>query len=731
MSTSRKAPTKTPQSARGAAPAKPTRSAAPAKRTPQSTRSTSALSRAALAKLASSGLDARAGARMRCSVWTTQQATAAGHAPTGPEGALHLPYLDPYTGAPTGFYRLRYLEDTRTTFQRLAGVKPLRYVQPAGTLNEVYFPPTAAAALDWAQLLADANVPLMITEGELKAACATAMGLPTLGLGGVWCFKSTRTGNHLLPQLQAVVWDQRVVYIIYDSDAAVNPNVTMAESALAHALTQLGARVHIARLPTLEDDKKCGLDDWLCAPVHPDTESAVAALQAQVLAGAYPYTEAAALHEMNTQVIYIANPGFVYDRPRKLRMRPGDFTSHQYANRFFYQTVTRKDGTQELKKVPTADSWLKWPYRAELDGLDFAPGEPEVTSNNMLNTWQGWPLAPAQGSVEPWRRLLDHLFQGDHAEERTWFERWCAYPLQYPGAKMATAALIWGITHGSGKTLVGHTLMRLYGAAHSAEIHDNDLDDERNEWAADKQFILADDIVAKGDRKLMRHIMTLITQEWMRLNPKYVPSYSVRDRANYYFTANEPDTFYMDDGDRRFFIFETAAGKYTAYKEYVAWRNSDAGIAALMHYLLTLPLGDFDPQAPAPETAAKREMLDTGKSELGHWVRELKLNTEVILKRAGMKGDLFSVKELMTLYDPSGSKGVSVNALARELRRAGYTMPGSGAQILDAAGFLQRVYVLRNMDKWGPETPRGEATAHYRAHRPGAGGPGGGKGPKF
>lgn len=677
-----------------------------------------ALTREDAAKLATSGIDAVTARLMGVRSVSAEQAAQRGH--PGHRGFV-IPYHDPYTGEQTGFYRLRYTDDNRTSFQKLAAAKPMRYVQPADTTSQVYFAPV----IEWPELLADPNTPLIITEGELKSACACLFGLPTLGLGGVWSFKSAKSGVHLLDELTAIEWSGRVVYVCYDSDAASNLNVVGAEAALAHALTGCGAQVFIARLAPLNDGSKCGMDDWL---MEQDPAQATDLFRAHVLAHAYPYAESAALHDLNTQVVYVANPGFVYDRGRRLRMRPSDFTGHAYANRHYYAQVANKDGSQSLKKVPAANAWLTWPHRAELESVDFAPGEPEVTAAGRLNTWTGWGYAlPEPGDATPWTRLLDHLF-GTSTTERVWFERWCAYPLQHPGAKMATTALIWGITHGSGKTLVGHTLMRIYGKVHSAEIHDNDLEDERNEWAADKQFVLADDIVAKGDRKLMRHIMTMITQETIRINPKYVPSYATRDCANYYFTANQPDTFYMDDGDRRFFIFESMAGKITWYKDYVAWRDSPAGICALWHHLLNLDMGDFDPQAPAPQTDAKREMLETGKSDLGAWVSEFKHNMDYVLASAGMKGDIFGIRELLLLFDPSGTRQVTANALARELRRAGFILPGRGHQIVDAAGVQVRVYALRNLQRWGLDATNGDITQHYRQNHPAVKGV---HGPKF
>ena len=46
--------------------------------------------------------------------------------------------------------------------------------------------------------------------------------------------------RELLPELAAIPWTGRVVYVIYDSDAVSNPGVCRAEFALARALKRCG-----------------------------------------------------------------------------------------------------------------------------------------------------------------------------------------------------------------------------------------------------------------------------------------------------------------------------------------------------------------------------------------------------------------------------------------------------------------------------------------------------------
>jgi hypothetical protein len=621
-----------------------------------------------------------------------------------PAAGFVIPYFD-MDGEQTNFYRIRYVEDTRKGFDLVTGKKAMRYCQPGDTVTEVYLPPL----VKWRTVAANTERPILITEGELKAACATKYGLPTVGLGGVWSFQSGKHNTPMLPIFEELGLSGRRVYIVFDSDAVTNPNVVAAELRLAKRLTELGALVYIARLPELEDlNNKVGLDDYL---VMRGFESFVEV----VLEAAFPYDTSRKLHELNERVLYVKNPGFIWDHEEAMRLSASAFKEHAFSNVFYSEQRATKTGTTTVK-LPAAPAWLQWEHRAQVKGLTFEPGADRITAGGLLNTWTGWGVnAPVEGDVKPWHKLMDHIFGADTAS-RAYFERWCAAPLQKPGLKMAVACLVWGTAQGSGKTLIGHTLMRIYGK-HASELKDTDLDDDRNEWADSRQFILADDITARGDRKFMRRLMTMVTQKSIRLNPKYVASYAVPDLINYYFTSNDPDAMYMDDGDRRFFIHEVLAGKFASWQEFVRWRDSDEGIAALWHYLLALDMGDFDPMAPAPHTAGKDSMIQLGKSDLGAWVRELRDNAGSMLKKAGMKGDLFNAKELHALFDPNGDKRTTVNALARELKRAGFRAPGNGNSIHLPDGSQTLVYAILNPAVWR-DAAWSDACKHYIGARP-------------
>jgi hypothetical protein len=651
----------------------------------------------ALADLARSGLT-RADARtLRLEVLSADQTATLGstfhRAP-----ALRIPYFD-LDGRPTPFYRLRYLQ--LNGFDALVK-KPVRYTQPAGSTVEVYLPPLGDRP--WRDRAVDPTRAIVITEGEKKAAAATKAGFPTVGLGGVWSWRSSKKGIALEPRLASEFeWRDRLTYLVFDSDARTNPDVMSALTALARELTARGARPAIATLPELEPGRKTGLDDFLVAR----GKEAFAAL----LETAEPFALSAELWALNSEVVYVRDPGLVIVLNDGRKLAPRAFRDHAYANRSYLEETVLKSGEVRRVSKPLAPAWIAWPNRAELRKLTYAPGEPAVTTVGDYNYWRGWGVEPKRGDLRLWDELLDYLFSSD-AAARIWFERWAAYPIRFPGTKLYTTAVVWGARHGTGKSLVGYTLMALYGTANAGEITDQHLGSSYNEWAENKQFIMGDDVTSgEHKRAIADRLKSMITQQYIRLNPKYIPSYTVPDCINYYFTSNHPDAFFLEDTDRRYFVFETPDDPLplSFYQRYDAALNSPGRplAAALLHrFRHELDLGDFNPRAPALETAAKKSMILDVKSDLGTWVYALRTDPDGVLRvgEVPVTGDLFTTTQLLALYDPGGEKRVTPNGLGRELKRAGIHHVNGGDPVRLTKG-KQRLYAVRNADRWVRAAP--------------------------
>ena len=169
-----------------------------------------------------------------------------------------VPYLDldgkPYLHNGKPFYRIK------PDAGQLTGYKPPKYLSAKGSGCRPYFSPL----LKLQDLIKDikGNGDVIFTEGEKKAESLVANGLTTIGIAGVDCWRDGRTDG-MLPELEAINWRGRNVFILFDSDVTSKDSVQRALKALACKLTEKGAKVRVATLPCDLDGTKNGADDFL------------------------------------------------------------------------------------------------------------------------------------------------------------------------------------------------------------------------------------------------------------------------------------------------------------------------------------------------------------------------------------------------------------------------------------------------------------------------------------
>ena len=169
-------------------------------------------------------------------------------------GGLAIPYPDCVFSDGAPYVRVR-LDDPLTAKDG----STVRYLTKKGERNRLYTPailPTDAPS--------NPTVPLAIVEGEKKALKGCQERIPTVGLAGVWSWKTKVEGRSVpLPDLDDIAWQGRPVVIAFDSDSQTNSSVQKAQAALATELSARGARVRIPRLPPGPNGEKVGLDDYL------------------------------------------------------------------------------------------------------------------------------------------------------------------------------------------------------------------------------------------------------------------------------------------------------------------------------------------------------------------------------------------------------------------------------------------------------------------------------------
>jgi hypothetical protein len=656
------------------------------------------------ARLAESGLTAADAKRLRFTVLNASALSKLDRA-FASRGGFKLPYFHLDGSVNRSFYRVRYLEAPSGFASNIDPKKQRRYAQPVNSGVSIYLPPY----LKWDALARDPQRAVVLTEGEMKAAKATREGFPTIGLGGVYSWRSAARGEPFLRELDAFDWKGREVYIAFDSDILWKPEVRSAMVHLCDALLDRGAVPHEVSLSDTAGSTttKLGLDDFLVAR---GADAFNDRLERSTL-----YEPARALWNLRDRLVYVHDPELVYDRDTDRQYSIHHFKTAFGNQRVPVQRLDGRSGKLKVSEQPLPDLWLRWPYRYDLSKLVYEPGAAVVTEDGGLNLWRGWGCEPKKGNTKPWQKLLRFIMNDDD-EKVAWFEQWCAMQLQYPGTKLATAVVVWGIHQGTGKSQLGYTLGDIFGAANWSEIGPTVLHSPFNDWAVGKQFVMGDEIAGEDRRADSALIKRLVTQKTLRVNVKYLRAYDVRDCANYYFNSNHPDPVYIERSDRRFFVNEITRPPLdrTFYREYDAWRRS-GGAAHLFHRLLEdVDTANFGPFDPAMVTEEKTEMQRLTVSDVDAWLLGLREDPAQVL-RTKEPSDLWSADQLYHLYQSTTSTSrLTLIGFGRALVRNGFQKVNHRRAVRTRTG-VKYLYAVANEERWSKASPIAIAK-HYDDH---------------
>lgn len=262
--------------------------------------------------------------------------------------------------------------------------------------------------------------------------------------------------------------------------------------------------------------------------------------------------------------------------------------------------------------------WKSSAGRKQVDDHEVVFDPTDKCPAHYVNLFDGIAMEPVKGDVSPiidLIRFLTSRASEDYTESDAvmhWLLQWLAYPLQHVGAKLRTSVVMHG-DEGAGKNFLFDLVASIYGK-YGVLVGQDELEDKFNDWRSCKLFVVGDEVSSRQELVHNKNrLKALITSPTVQINPKNLPRREEANHMNVVFLSNEITPLALDNSDRRYLVIYTPRAKdFAYYSKLGKWRDN-GGAAAFYEFLLDYPLEGFDPYSPAPQTAAKRDLIDINR----------------------------------------------------------------------------------------------------------------------
>tara|TARA_R110001599_G_scaffold100770_8_gene258122 strand:- start:4868 stop:6490 length:1623 start_codon:yes stop_codon:yes gene_type:complete len=288
--------------------------------------------------------------------------------------------------------------------------------------------------------------------------------------------------------------------------------------------------------------------------------------------------------------------------------------------------------------------WLTHPYRQQIDKnkLVFDPGN-TLDPETHINMYTGIKMQPKQCSelASPVFMLVNHLCNGDPDTYKFLLD-WIAYPLQFPGSKMASAILMHSETHGSGKSLFFEEFVKAIYGEYGATLGQHQLESQYTDWRSRLLFALFEEIFSR-DQKYSHTgtIKHMITGKTHRVEKKFVSGWEEANYMNGVFLSNEIQPFPLEPSDRRFLVIWPEKKLPDDLKQEIMHSISNGGVEAFYHELLQRDLSGMTTHTEPPITQAKESLIDFGRATWDVFYREWESDSLEVPFTSCLNDDLF------------------------------------------------------------------------------------------
>ncbi len=280
--------------------------------------------------------------------------------------------------------------------------------------------------------------------------------------------------------------------------------------------------------------------------------------------------------------------------------------------------VVWNDGKRD-QSMPLMKWWLQHPKRRTFYDLVFVPGK--KARDGAYNLWRGFAYEAIPGDAEPFlSHLRDNICCGNQ-ECYDYLIRWMAHAVQFPYEPGHVAVVMKSKQQGTGKGFLANTFGKLFGRHFKSVTNVKHIFGQFNSLLEDCVVLFADEAFWAGSHTQKSALKVLITEPRTVIERKGLDAEPRHNYVHLLMASNEKWVVPVEANDRRFFVLDVGEDRMqdTEYFARIAdYMETRQGYEALLHFLLTMDLSDFDVRK-FPDTEARREQRKHSIAGFDEW----------------------------------------------------------------------------------------------------------------
>jgi len=271
----------------------------------------------------------------------------------------------------------------------------------------------------------------------------------------------------------------------------------------------------------------------------------------------------------------------------------------------------------------------------------FEPGKD--LGARSVNLYDGIKMKPDPRGTNGCDRIRHHIFRlcNFRDDEFEWLMKWIAYPLQHPGAKMASSVIMYG-SEGPGKSIIWEEVVKKIYGEYGVTIGQAQLESQFTGWRSRRLFALAEEVVSRSERNHHKgQLKQLVTGATSMINEKMLPEREESNHMNFVFLSNSTVPLELDMGDRRYMVLYVDKVPEPGYFDDLFEEIETGGVECFYQHLLKMDLTGFSPHTKPPKNQEKDDLIDASLPSPVYFQKLWKEGELDIPYKSAVSGDLY------------------------------------------------------------------------------------------